>query len=162
MIELNQEMPAPNFRLPSNRGEDIRLGDFRQRQPVVLLFLDAAGSAPARAMLADFAARYADFQEWGAEVLAIAPAPLPDAGVPFPVLVDAGGEVRARYVGDAAGPAVFVLDRFTAPYRWQVGGAFMSAADAVEWVRLSEYSCTTCDDVSSEWAFSLELMETSD
>ncbi len=161
MIHLNRETPAPNFCLPSNRGGEVCLADFRQRQPVLLLFLDAPERAPARTLLNDFAAHHDDFRAWEAEVLAIAPTPLKDDRLPFPALIDAGGKVRAQYAGDGAA-AIFILDRYTAPYHWQVAetaGALMSATEALEWLRLAEFSCTMCDDAGVEWELSLSLIE---
>lgn len=162
MANLHTDRPAPDFRLPASAGHVIHLADYRQYRPVVLLFLPDLASAPARALLSDYAAHYDAFREEGAEVLAITPQPDGASGLPFPALTDADGAVRARYLDDPAQSAVFILDRYTAPYRWEASDwveGLMSASDALEWVRLSEYRCTMCDDASIEWDLASKLAE---
>lgn len=164
MVELNSEQLAPNFRLPSSRGEEVELREYRQRQPVVLFFAHSAECSACRHRMQDFAEHYDDYRFWQTEVLAVIPeAPaaarqlVETLNLPFPVLSDVDGRVRATYVGAVSParlsePAVFVLDRFGVPEAWDVAGdaeLLMTPAEALQWVQHGELACPECG--VTEW-----------
>lgn len=116
--ELHAEMH--NFTLPDLQGRKVSLWDYKQEQPVVLVFCDEEDSA----LLQDFKRHYAQYREDGAEVLMITPRRPSAQHMPFPVLLDREGQVRARFTERI--PAVLILDsynvlegRFEGP--WQAG-----------------------------------------
>lgn len=158
MIELNSHKPVPPFRLPSSRGVDISLDDYRHRQPVVLFFMHGAECPSCRERLCAFAVSYDDYCDWQTEVLAILPGPphmaaqlAESLALPFPVMSDAGGDVRAQFIG-TEGVAVFVLDRFNAPETGQAAAeadALMTPDEALDWVRFGALACPECG--VSEW-----------
>lgn len=97
---------APNFSLPDLSGKTVSLWDYKDRQPVVLLFAAAADAW----LLHEFARRHPDYVEAGAAVLALLPTRPDQEDWPFPVLLDSAGRYAARQVKRA--PAVWVLDSF--------------------------------------------------
>lgn len=167
MIELNSQHLAPNFRLPSSRGEEVELREYRQRQPVVLFFAHSAECPACRRRLQDFAEHYDDYRFWQTEVLAVIPEAPATArrlveilNLPFPVLSDVDGHVRTTYVGTVSPaqpsrPAVFVLDRFGAPEAWDVASdaeQLMAPDEALQWVQHGELACPECG--VTEWPLS--------
>lgn len=164
MVELNSQRLVPNFQLPSSRGVDVELRDYRHQHPVVLFFAHGAECPRCRQRLRDFADHYADYRFWRTEVLAIIPEPpaiakqLAEAlQLPFSILSDVGGAVREPFM-DAAGSAdpsdvgLIVLDRFGAPEAWDAAGdadALMAPDEALGWVQHGELACPECG--VSEW-----------
>jgi peroxiredoxin len=103
----------PLFTLPNTYGRSVRLWDFKQRRPVVVMVIHGAGCGACRQTLAQLAARQEELGETHAAVLVIAPDRVERLGVlraemelPFTMLSDPRGEVIARY----------------APGPWQAGG----------------------------------------
>ncbi|MEW6612771.1 MAG: peroxiredoxin family protein [Pseudomonadota bacterium] len=139
MIFPSLRSVIPSFTLPDIHEHQTALGDYRQRQPVVLLFWDGDES-----LLHDFARHYPAYQALGAEVLAVGGERPPAGEWPFPVLVDHAGAVSARYVERT--PAVLVLDRFGELYAgWQgPWPAGPEHRDILGWVRLTELQCPEC------------------
>lgn len=103
MIALHQEIPT--LRLPDTSGRRVSSRDYKQERPLVLVF---AGKEGAR-LASEFAQRYPQYREANAEVIEVV---AEDAGVrpPFPLLLDPGGDVTARYVERT--PAVLVTDAY--------------------------------------------------
>lgn len=114
---------APDFALPSSTGETVRLSDFRGRSAVVLFFFPKAETPVCTAEACAFRDNYEAFVDVGAEVLGVSS----DTGatqqrfagqhrLPFRLLSDAGGELRARYgvaktLGLFPGRVTYVIDR---------------------------------------------------
>lgn len=95
--------PAPDFALPDEEGNVVRLSDFRGR--TVVLFMYPKDSTPGCTMEAcAFRDQYDRIQETGAVVLGLSPdSALSHARfkakhkLPFPLLVDEGGKTAAAY-----------------------------------------------------------------
>ncbi|RLP76911.1 peroxiredoxin [Mycetocola tolaasinivorans] len=65
------DSPAPDFELPNQYGEQIRLSDFRDRRPVVLVFVPLAFSGICTGELDALRDNAADFAAHDAEVLIV-------------------------------------------------------------------------------------------
>ncbi len=160
-IDTRMNLPVPDFRLPSSRGETIRLNDYRHRASVVLIFVPDADDPASRERLREFAAHYDAYRTWKAEPLAVIAGPVEEAAalaaglaLPFPVLADPEGKVWAQMVGGQQGarPATIVLDRYNAMQKAEVADTYadlMSAREALEWVQYAEMACPECG--VSEW-----------
>lgn len=136
-VRLHAELPT--FRLPDLHGHEISLWDYKQRQPIVLVFCGEDGEA----LLRSFAARYDEYQKAGAEVLAITPEP-PPAQWPFPVLIDSGGRTSAQYVEHT--PVVLVLDSYNTLYE-RMDGPWPGGLDhrrLLSAIRETELRCPEC------------------
>jgi peroxiredoxin Q/BCP len=114
---------APDFELPDQRGEQVRLGDLLARGPVVLYFYPRDETPGCTAEACAFRDSYEDFQEAGAEVVGVSSDSVDShrsfaAGhqLPFVLLSDAGGALRKRYgvpstLGLLDGRVTYVIDR---------------------------------------------------
>ncbi|MBI4494195.1 MAG: hypothetical protein HY690_15510 [Chloroflexi bacterium] len=94
----------PTLVLRGPQGEEVPLWRYRARCPLVILVHRGPTDLP---WVRTFAARYADFHEAQAEVLAVGPEPL--LGLPFPTLLDHGGRLAAALALQP--PAIMVADR---------------------------------------------------
>jgi peroxiredoxin Q/BCP len=115
--------PAPEFTLPASDGRTVRLSDFRGKSEVVLFFYPKDNSPACSAEACSFRDRYEAFREAGAEVIGVSPDPPEShrrfAGrfrLPFLLLSDESGELRARYgvpktLGLLPGRTTFLIDR---------------------------------------------------
>lgn len=120
-IQVGDE--APDFRLKSQSGEEIRLSDFRGRKHVVLFFYPKDGSPGCTAEACKFRDSYESFKEFGAEVIGISSQSVESHGIfalnlglPYTLLSDEGGEVRRRYgvpssLGMIPGRVTYVIDK---------------------------------------------------
>lgn len=115
--------PLPLFTLRNSCGRQVRLWDFKQRRPVVLLFIHSGHCQLCLAAVRELAARREDLAELRAAVLVIvseAPEVLADLrerlGIPFTLLADEDGTVAARYLSserdEPAPTGLFVADRY--------------------------------------------------
>jgi peroxiredoxin len=115
----------PLFTLPNTYGRNVRLWDFKQRRPVVLLCIHGGRCAACRQMLVALAARQPELSESHTAVLVIAPDGLEQLAalraeleLPFTLLSDPRGEVIARYApsqrqpGGAGAVALYVADSY--------------------------------------------------
>lgn len=138
-VRLHTDLPT--FCLPDLHGHEISLWDYKQQQPVVLVFCGEDGEA----LLGSFAARYADYRNAGAEVLAIMAEPPPAAAQwPFPILIDSGGRTSARYVEHT--PVILVLDSYNTLYE-RVDGPWPDSPDhrrLLSAIRETELRCPEC------------------
>jgi mycoredoxin-dependent peroxiredoxin len=113
----------PLFTLPNTHGRSVRLWDFKQRRPVVVLCIHGAHCAACRQALLTLAARQPELSESHAAVLVIAPdgveqlaALRAELALPFTLLSDPHGEVTVRYApgarrpGGAGAVALYVAD----------------------------------------------------
>jgi mycoredoxin-dependent peroxiredoxin len=132
--DVGQE--APDFTLKSHTGEPVTLSQFREKQPVVLVFYPFTFTGVCKGELCELRDDYTPFEAAGAQILAISCDPTPaqklwadQEGWTFPVLSDfwPHGEVAKAYgafnekLGCANRVAVVVdadgkiVDRFETP-----------------------------------------------
>jgi peroxiredoxin Q/BCP len=115
--------PAPDFELPSSTGETVRLSDFLGNSEVVLFFYPKANSPACTMEACAFRDSYETFRDAGAEVIGISSDPADSHRrfadrfrLPFRLLSDADGAVRARYgvprtLGIVPGRVTYLIDR---------------------------------------------------
>jgi peroxiredoxin Q/BCP len=114
---------APEFTLPQANGELVSLSDFRGRSEVVLFFYPKDLSPVCTAEACSFRDSYEAFRDAGAEVIGVS---ADSSGsherfaarfrLPFVLLSDKGGVIRARYgvtktFGIFPGRSTYVIDR---------------------------------------------------
>jgi len=114
---------APDFTLPSQSGEPVRLSDRLGEQVVVLYFYPRDNTPGCTAEACAFRDSHEVFSEAGAEVIGVssdsADRHAAFAGqydLPFTLLSDAGGRVRRSYgvpavLGVLPGRVTYVIDR---------------------------------------------------
>ena len=120
---IEEGKAAPDFELRSSTGETVRLSDFRGKSEVVLFFYPKDHSPACTMEACTFRDSYEAFREAGAEVIGIS-ADSTDSHrrfaerfrLPFLLLTDADGEVRARYgvprtLGVFPGRVTYLIDR---------------------------------------------------
>ncbi len=114
---------APDFTLPDAEGKRVRLSDFRGQKAVVLYFYPKDDTPGCTKEACSFRDSYEDFRDAGAEVIGVSS----DSSashekfakrykLPFTLLSDADGAVRAKYgvpatLGLLPGRVTFVIDR---------------------------------------------------
>lgn len=115
--------PAPTFTLADQNGQSVRLADFIGKQHVVLFFYPKDETPGCIKEVCAFRDQYAVFRELGAAVLGISSDDVASHGrfaehhaLPFPLLSDADGKVRAAYgvsktLGLLPGRETFVIDQ---------------------------------------------------
>ena len=114
---------APDFTLPSQSGEPVRLQDRLGERVVVLYFYPKDNTPGCTAEACAFRDSYEVFTEAGAEVIGVSSDSVDKhagfAGkhsLPFTLLSDRGGQVRKRYgvpavLGLLPGRVTYVIDR---------------------------------------------------
>jgi peroxiredoxin Q/BCP len=114
---------APDFTLPSQSGEQVRLQDRLGERVVVLYFYPKDNTSGCTAEACAFRDSYESFTEAGAEVIGVssdsADRHAAFAGkhnLPFTLLADQGGRVRKTYgvpatLGLIPGRVTYVIDR---------------------------------------------------
>ena len=114
---------APDFTLPSQSGEDVRLYDRLGERVVVLYFYPKDNTGGCTAEACAFRDSYDVFREAGAEVIGVSSDSADKhAGfaskhsLPFTLLSDRGGQVRKTYgvpaaLGFIPGRVTYVIDR---------------------------------------------------
>jgi len=114
---------APDFVLPDRTGKMVRLSDFRGRKAVVLYFYPKDDTPGCTKESCAFRDSYEEFSDAGAEVVGVSSDSAESHGkfaakhrLPFTLLSDQGGQVRARYgvpatLGLLPGRVTFVIDR---------------------------------------------------
>lgn len=115
--------PAPDFSRTTATGEPLSLGDFRGRSEVVLFFYPKNNTPLCTAEACAFRDSFEAFREAGAEVIGVSADP--DAShrqfadrhrLPFPLISDADGSLRARYgvprsLGVFPGRVTYLIDK---------------------------------------------------
>lgn len=151
-FEILRGSVAPPFSLPSTRGRDIILWDYKQRKNVVLYFFHAQCFGCRRG-LAEFSANYQEYRSLEAEVLGIGGERLPvleefadELSIPFPLLADVDSYAASRYGlrrGEKTSHAVFALDRYNAiEESWVLGeGEAPDQGDVLATVQLAQSRC---------------------
>jgi thioredoxin-dependent peroxiredoxin len=114
---------APDFTLPSQAGEPVRLSDRFGEHVVVLYFYPKDETRGCTAEACAFRDSHEVFAEAGAEVIGVSSDSVDKhAGfadhhqLPFTLLSDSGGEIRKRYavpavLGVLPGRVTYVIDR---------------------------------------------------
>ncbi|MBC8085173.1 MAG: peroxiredoxin [Hymenobacter sp.] len=115
---------APDFSLKTTTGATFRLADQRGKRAIVLYFYPKDDTPGCTAEACSFRDQYQDFQDLGAEVVGVSSDSEASHQkftrkhrLPFPLLADAGGQVRRRYevpralLGILPGRVTFVIDQ---------------------------------------------------
>ena len=114
--------PAPDFTLPSQSGEQVRLSDVWRRGPVVLYFYPKDETPGCTTEACTFRDSYEAFTEAGAEVVGVSSDSVTSHEsfatkhrLPFVLLADEGGRVRRQYgvkptLGILPGRVTYVID----------------------------------------------------
>lgn len=114
--------PAPEFTLPDHAGRPVSLRQFRG-QTVVLYFYPRDHTTICTAQACDFRDRFEMFRHANAVILGVSQdavatheAFAQQHALPFPLLSDVDGEIRARYgvprvLGLLPGRVTYVIDR---------------------------------------------------
>ena len=114
---------APDFTLPAQSGEQVRLGDRLGERVVVLYFYPKDNTPGCTAEACAFRDSHEVFTDAGAEVIGVSSDPVDKhaafAGrykLPFTLLSDRGGQVRKSYgvpavLGLLPGRVTYVIDR---------------------------------------------------
>ncbi|MGD0674963.1 MAG: peroxiredoxin [Polyangiaceae bacterium] len=114
---------APDFTLPSSRGESVTLSARLGRGPVVLYFYPKDGTTGCTAQACSFRDRSEDFADAGADVLGVSSDGVASHerfvqkhDLPMTLLSDTEGKVRSLYgvrptLGFLPGRATFVIDK---------------------------------------------------
>ncbi len=121
MLQTGQ--PAPDFTLATTSGASFTLSQHRGRA-VVLYFYPKDDTPGCTAEACAFRDQYADFLDLGADVVGVSSDSeashqkfTQKHRLPFPLLADAGGQVRKRYevpralLGLLPGRVTFVIDK---------------------------------------------------
>jgi peroxiredoxin len=144
-----------NFSLPDLRNKPVSLTAYRRRSNLVVVFSGHPVPQAFTDLLDELAEDYHSLDEHEAEVLAVLPVPHAEAAVyragardPFPVLIDAGGDVhrQAGAVSSLGEPAftVAILDRYGEIYGlyWiNENTPPPSIQDIKEWLAYIELQC---------------------
>jgi peroxiredoxin len=144
-----------NFTLPDLRNNPVTLSSYRRRSNLVVLFSGRPVTLAFTDLLDELAETYDSFDEHQAEVLALMPVPQVEvaahragASDPFPVLIDAGGEVHRQSgaVNSLGEPAftVAILDRYGEVYGLYVVNEKTpppSVQGIIEWLEYIELQC---------------------
>jgi peroxiredoxin Q/BCP len=100
---VEEGKPAPDFELPSDSGERIRLSDLRGK-PVVLYFYPKDDTPGCTKQACDIRDAWAEFERAGAVVIGVSPDDEASHvkfrakyDLPFPLLADVGHEVSEAY-----------------------------------------------------------------
>ena len=114
---------APDFALPAQTGETVRLHDLVGQKAIVLYFYPKDNTSGCTAEACAFRDSYEVFKEAGAEVVGVSADSVGSHqgfaarhGLPFILLSDSGGTVRKLYgvertMGVLPGRVTYVIDR---------------------------------------------------
>lgn len=115
--------PAPDFTLPNQDGQPVKLSDYKGKSAVVLYFYPKDNTPGCTAEACSFRDSYDVFKEAGAEVIGVSSDSSDShAGfatknsLPFVLLSDRGGKVRKLYgvpstFGLLPGRVTYVIDK---------------------------------------------------
>ncbi len=123
MSELKPGMAAPDFELPDQNGQLVRLSQYRGNRAVVVYFYPKDDTSGCTVEACRFRDDFAKFRAAGAEILGISSDSTESHGkfaakysLPFTLLSDKGGRVRKLYgvkktLGIIPGRATYIIDR---------------------------------------------------
>lgn len=126
-LESGQIIPA--FTLPSADGMPHSPWDYKQREHLLLLFLQRTSSNETRGLLRAFSKAYPVIREEQCSILAITPDTVvsnlqahEELGLPYPLLADPKGEVLSQYTlwdtsTSRLHPSIVLADRYNALYQ---------------------------------------------
>ncbi len=151
---LNQ-MPAPDFRLPSSEERQFQLGRLRGRSKSFLFFAHGADCPVCQGYARQLAARRQDWEENETQPVFIVQDTFLHArewarefAGHYPALADEGGKIKARYAdyfsADPNGVILLVLDQYTAPRAGSFApdaGGLIIPQEVVAWVALLAAEC---------------------
>ncbi len=157
-LTLQVERVIPDFRLPSLDGRYVSPRDYKQRQNLVIVYLDPHRYDRYADLLREFADNYQAYRDLETEILAVCPRPISELhgevgglGLPFPVLSDERGAVGQVYLGSPPGQgplaAIFVTDRFLSLRTQMVAcfeGDLPNQETILDWLGLIEMECPEC------------------
>jgi peroxiredoxin len=140
----------PDFTLASNRGQFVRISDYRGRSNLVLIFCGDGKSEATRSFLRRASQQFFQFEDEEAELLAVVQAEsLPEhlGNLSFSALLDAKGHAHRLAVfahgGELPAPLVYVVDRFG-----EIRSVFhpketpeAAVSSVLEWVRYINLEC---------------------
>jgi len=118
---LNQE--APDFELPAESGQKVRLSDFKDKKNVVVYFYPKDDTPGCTIESCAFRDVYEDFKDQGAEVIGISSDSVDSHkqfaqkhNLPFLLLSDEGGKVRSAWgvpttLGLLPGRVTYIVDK---------------------------------------------------
>jgi peroxiredoxin len=141
---------APEFKLEATDGRVHSRGEYRNKKAMVLFFFE--DSKEAATLLNDLAARHAEFEELGVQVLGIGhdyPDELQDLvndlKLPFPVLFDGKDSAWYAYSKQShPGYGVFVLDKYggvDTQKLAQTSAGLPDGESILDWARGAQYRC---------------------
>lgn len=119
---LKPGSPAPDFELPDQQGQAVRLSHLLEQGWVVLFFYPKDHSPVCTTQVCAFRSAYHEFQDAGAEVVGISSDSVEshqkfvqNQSLPFTLLSDQNGEIAAHYgvqktFGLIPGRVTFVID----------------------------------------------------
>jgi peroxiredoxin Q/BCP len=123
MSELKAGMLAPDFELPDQNGQPVRLSQFRGKRAVVVYFYPKDDTGGCTAEACSFRDEFAQFRAVNAEILGISSDSSESHArfvlkynLPFTLLSDKGGRVRKLFgvkktLGIIPGRATYIVDR---------------------------------------------------
>jgi thioredoxin-dependent peroxiredoxin len=123
MSAIANGMPAPDFELPDQHGNLVRLSQYRGRNAVVVYFYPKDDTTGCTIEACRFRDDFEKFRVTGAEIIGISDDSTESHGrfaskyhLPFTLLSDKGGRVRKLYgvkktFGVIPGRVTFVIDR---------------------------------------------------
>jgi thioredoxin-dependent peroxiredoxin len=123
MPAISNGMPAPDFELPDQHGNLVRLGQYRGRSAVVVYFYPKDDTTGCTIEACRFRDEFEKFRITGAEIIGISDDSTESHSrfaskyhLPFTLLSDKGGSVRKLYgvkktFGVIPGRVTFVVDR---------------------------------------------------
>jgi len=156
-LELQKVVPSLN--LPSNKGINVNLWDFKQIKNLVIIFHHGRTCTYCRSKLKELAKAYKEIQALEAEVLAVSFDKIEDTKdqgekdtLPFLLLSDSDGKTSERFTfvdnsRNAPFPAVFITDRFGAlRYQKMAEEAtdLPNTTEILSWLLLIQIECPEC------------------
>ena len=154
LLEPGQIIPA--FSLPGPDGMPHSPWDYKQREHLILLFVQSATTTEGRGLLRSFASQYTDFREEVCAILAITVDPVivslqaqEELHLPFPLLSDPQGDVIARYTHwDSATrtltPGIILADRYGALYQQETANKEAELPSITELLESLQYMNKLC------------------
>lgn len=120
--KIEEGQTAPDFSLPSQTGEMVKLSDFTDKNVVVLYFYPKDFTTGCTAEACTFRDNFEDFKDLGAVVIGVSSDSVESHKkfiekytLPFTLLSDEGGKVREQYgaakFGGLPARITFVIDK---------------------------------------------------
>jgi peroxiredoxin len=152
VLETGQIIPA--FSLPGPDGMPHSPWDYKQREHLILLFVQSAQEG--QDLLHTFARHYTEFRAEVCAILAITAEPViknlqaqEELRLPFPLLSDPQGNVIARYTywnstTHKLHPCIVLADRYGALYQQETAAHEAELPAITEWLESLQYLNKLC------------------